>query len=155
MKPSSSEDQPASGAGSPSRGPGGKRLGAGRKPVDIDLTNLEKLCALHCTDDELGAYYGVSARTIRKRRKDDPEFAAAESVGRAKGKISVRRRQMQLAEAGNPTMLIWLGKQWLGQREVTPVELTGVNGQPVQIALEVLDGILDQARKGKKTRRDR
>ena len=66
-------------------------------------------------------------------------------VGRAKGRISVRRMQMQLLEAGNATMAVWLGKQLLGQRDVTPVELTGGSGQPVQIALEVLDGIIDQA----------
>ena len=33
------------------------------------------------------------------------------------GKASLRRRQYKLAEEGNPTMLIWLGKQWLGQSE--------------------------------------
>lgn len=153
MKPSSKEDQPASGASSRGNGPGGKRPRAGRKPVEIDLTNLEKLCVLQCTYEEIGAFFAVSARTIQKRCKD-PQFAEAVRTGRAKGKISIRRAQMRLAEAGNATMTIWLGKQYLGQREVTPVELTGVNGQPVQIALEVLDGILDQATKGKKTRRD-
>ena len=31
--------------------------------------------------------------------------------------ISLRRAQYQVAKDGNPTMLIWLGKQWLGQSE--------------------------------------
>jgi hypothetical protein len=153
MKPNPNEDQPVLGACSPTNKAGGKRPGAGRKPVQIDLANLEKLCVLQCTDEEIGAFVGVSARTIQERRKD-PQFAEAMRAGRAKGKISVRRAQMRLLEAGNATMAVWLGKQLLGQREVTPVELTGVNGQPVQIALEVLDGILDQAQKGKKSRRN-
>ncbi len=153
-EPSSREGEPASESASSGAQRGGKRPGAGRKQVEIDLTTVEKLSVLQCSDEELGAVCGVSARTIRKRRKD-PQFAAAINVGRAKGRISVRRAQMRLLEAGNPTMAVWLGKQLLGQREVTPVELTGANGQPVQIAVEVLDGILDQAAKGKKNRRPR
>ena len=35
---------------------------------------------------------------------------------RGKGKISLRRSQFQLAQT-NPTMAIWLGKQWLGQTD--------------------------------------
>jgi hypothetical protein len=39
---------------------GGSRERAGRKPVRIDLTELEKLCALQCTNDEIAAWFGVS-----------------------------------------------------------------------------------------------
>ena len=35
----------------------------------------------------------------------------------AGGKISLRRKQMQIAMAGNVTMLIWCGKQFLGQKD--------------------------------------
>jgi hypothetical protein len=37
--------------------PGGKRIGAGRKAVKIDLGELEKLCSLQCTDEELAAWF--------------------------------------------------------------------------------------------------
>src|SRR5215469_6397616 len=69
---------------------GGKRSGSGRKPVKIDLDELEKLCALQCTDQELACFFGVDVRTI-ERRKKKPAFAAAIERGRAKGKLSVRR----------------------------------------------------------------
>ena len=36
---------------------------------------------------------------------------------RGSGKASLRRRQWQAAEAGDKTMLIWLGKNWLGQSD--------------------------------------
>src|SRR5690242_17936038 len=55
---------------------GGAREGSGRKRVNIDLEQLEKLCALQCTDEELAAYFGVSPRTI-ERRKNQPAFAEA------------------------------------------------------------------------------
>jgi len=125
---------------------GGARPGAGRKAVNIDLDELEKLCSLGCTDEELAAWFGVSTRTIENRRKH-PEFAEVMQRGRAKGRISVRRAQMKLLEAGNAAMGVWLGKQLLGQRDVTPIELSGPNSQPVKYSLEVIDAIVTHVRK--------
>ena len=42
--------------------------------------------------------------------------------GREQGKKKLRLLQLEVAEKGNVTMLIWLGKQWLGQREPEKVE---------------------------------
>jgi hypothetical protein len=54
---------------------------------------------------------------------------------------------MKLVEKGNAAMAIWLGKQWLGQRDVTPVELTGAEGQPLKFTMEVVDAILAYKKK--------
>jgi hypothetical protein len=112
---------------------GGFRPNSGRRPIEIDLVELEKLCALHCTDEEIASFFGVSTRTIENRRKQRG-FAEVMKRGRAKGRISVRRSQMKLLEAGNSTMGIWLGKLLLGQREVVTNELTGSAGGPIGIA---------------------
>ena len=119
---------------------GGKRRGAGRKLAQIDLVELEKLCALQCTDAEIASWFGVSIRTIESRRKQAP-YALAMERGRGKGKISIRRNQMKLLELGNATMAIWLGKNYLDQRD-HPVELTGANGTPIKLSVEVFDAIL-------------
>src|SRR4051812_19718399 len=95
---------------------GGKRSGAGRKVVDVDVVELEKLCSLQCTYEEIAAWFNVSVRTIESRRKQ-PKFAEAMDRGKARGRISVRRQQMKLLESGNATMGVWLGKQLLGQRD--------------------------------------
>lgn len=134
--------------------PGGKRPGAGRKVIQIDLAELEKLCSLQCTDEEIAAWFDVSVRTVEGRRKE-PLFAAVMNRGRAKGRISVRRAQMKLLESGNGTMGVWLGKQLLGQRDVTPIELSGPNGEPVQFSLEALDAVITHAKKRAKARSDR
>ena len=42
----------------------------------------------------------------------------------------------------SPMMCVWVGKQLLGQRDVTPIELTGAKGKPVELTLEVLDAIV-------------
>ena len=121
---------------------GGSRPSAGRKTIPIDLVELEKLCSIHCTDEELAHIFGVSVRTIEKRRKN-PEFAQVMNRGRAKGCISLRRQQMKLVEKGNAPMTIWMGKQWLGQRDVTPIELNGSNGKPARILWEAIYEVLD------------
>jgi hypothetical protein len=113
--------------------------------VNIDLVELEKLCSLQCTDEEIAAWFGVSTRTIESRRKQ-PQFSEVMSRGKAKGRISVRRAQMKLLESGNGTMGVWLGKQLLGQRDVTPIELSGPHGEPVQFSLETLDAAITRAR---------
>jgi hypothetical protein len=125
---------------------GGARTGAGRKPAKINLEELEKLCALQATDEELAAFFGVSVRTIENRRKQ-PKFAAVMAQGKAKGRISVRRAQMKLLEAGNAAMGIWLGKMLLGQRDVRPIEFSASGGDSEQIPLELIDAILSQAKK--------
>jgi hypothetical protein len=43
--------------------------------------------------------------------------------GRAKNRISVRRMQMKLLEAGNATTGVWLGKQLLGQADVVSAHM--------------------------------
>ena len=121
---------------------GGRRPSAGRKAIPIDIVELEKLCSIHCTHEEIAEFFGVSVRTIEARRKK-PEFAEAMKRGKAKGCISLRRSQMKLVEKGNAPMTIWMGKQWLGQRDVRPIELSGPNGKPVKISWEVIHEILD------------
>jgi hypothetical protein len=83
---------------------------------EIDLSELEKLCQLQCTDEEIAAWFNVSTRTIERRRLE-PEFAEVMTRGKARGRISVRRMQMKLLEEGNATMGVWLGKQVLGQAD--------------------------------------
>jgi len=107
----------------------------GRKPVQIDLVELEKLCALHCTDQEIADWFGVSTRTIESQRKR-PEFAQVMSRGRSRGRISVRRAQMKLLESGSGTMGVWLGKQLLGQRDVITNQHVGSGGGPIELAMK-------------------
>jgi hypothetical protein len=129
-------------------GHGGARRGAGRKPVEPDLIELEKLCSLYCTNLDLAQYHGVTERTVEKWKKN-PTYAKAMDLGRAKARLSIRRKQMQLLDAGNVAMAIHLGKTVLGQREVVPIEVSGSQDKPLKVSLEVLDEIQKLARKDK------
>lgn len=81
------------------------------KPVDIEA--VENLAAIGCTQDEIAVVMKVSTKTLH-RRKDVHD---AIERGGARLRSSLRRWQYNKAKDGNVAMLIWLGKQLLGQRE--------------------------------------
>lgn len=93
-----------------------KKSGA-KKQFIPDMEEVEKLCRLNCTDAEIASFFGVCRKTVERERKSNPEFNEVIERGKSFGKLSLRRRQVELAEEGNPTMLIWLGKVYLKQRE--------------------------------------
>ncbi len=101
---------------------GGTREGAGRKAAQIDLVELEKLCTMQCSDEEIASWFSVSVRTVQNRRKQ-PTFAEVMRRGKARGCINVRRAQMRLLDADNTTMAVWLGKSLLGQRDTSSIRL--------------------------------
>jgi hypothetical protein len=82
----------------------------GRPKLDIDPEQVTRLARLHCTMEEMASFFGCHRHTLRDN------FSPEIDKGRAEGNISLRRKQWQMAvEKGNVVMLIWLGKQMLGQ----------------------------------------
>lgn len=114
--------------------PGGSRPRAGRKPVRINIGELEKLCALQCTDEEIASFFGVTVRTIERRRRK-PGFADAMERGKAKGRLSLRRSLWGLARKGNPAANIFLAKNLLGYRDVLSNEHSGPGGGSIPIGV--------------------
>ena len=95
-----------------------KKRKVGRPKTQIDLDALKKLCTLNCTMPEIASYLEIPLRTLEDRFKNDVKVRDAINYGRDHGKLSIRRKQMQIMnEHNNPTMAIWLGKQLLGQRD--------------------------------------
>lgn len=90
----------------------------GRPKKKIDQQEFEKLCALQCTLNEVCSWFRVDDVTLNRWCKETygTTFSEVFKVKRGIGQVSLRRSQFQMAEK-NPTMAIWLGKQYLGQRE--------------------------------------
>lgn len=114
----------------------------GRPPIEIRWEDFDKLCALHCTQLELASWFKCSVDTIARavQKKWRISFAEYYEEKAAAGRISLRRKQYELAMSGNITMLIWLGKQWLDQREQSKMELIGSLGGQFGIIKERIGG---------------
>lgn len=110
---------------------------AGRPKKEIDYITVEKLANIQCTQEEIANFLGLSVRTLQR----DEEFCRIYKKGQDNGKMSLRRIQYKLAEK-NPTMAIWLGKQYLKQRDTFEVEST----QLVKVE-ELLNKIEEEANK--------
>lgn len=101
----------------------------GRPKKEIDQEVFEGLCRIQCTLEEIASWFKCSEDTIERwcKRTYAQTFAESYKKYSASGKISLRRAQMKLAEK-NATMAIWLGKQYLGQKddEKTAIVSSGV-----------------------------
>jgi hypothetical protein len=84
----------------------------------IDWKMVEGLCRLHCTEVEIAGLCKINIDTLADaiKREHNQTFSEYFAEKSAAGKMSLRRSQWKVAcETENPTMLIWLGKQHLGQ----------------------------------------
>lgn len=103
-----------------------------RPKTKIDLAEVEKLCGMQCTDEGVAAFFGVSTRTIVRRRLA-PKFRDVMDQARAKGRISVRRSLFKLAAAGNVAAAIFLSKNLPGYRNVVANEHSTPGGAAIAI----------------------
>ena len=101
----------------------GTKMGRPRK--EIDAVQFEKLCYLQCTEDEICNFFEITDKTLNNfcKREYGATFSEVFKQKRGKGKISLRRAQFALAKK-NATMAIWLGKQYLGQKDVQVLDAT-------------------------------
>ena len=103
----------------------------GRPKSQIDLGVIERGASIGCSRDELAALCGFARSTFYKYLAEDPAVQEAIDRGASKGQATLRRLQWKGAEEGNATMLVWLGKQLLGQRD--SIAHTGGDGGPIMI----------------------
>jgi hypothetical protein len=103
-----------------------------RPKTKIDLGELEKLYGMQCTDEEVAAFFNVSARTIERRLQIKP-FREAKERSMAKGRISVRRNLFRQA-GSNIAAVIFLAKNLLNYKDIVSNEHSGPNGAPIQLA---------------------
>lgn len=97
-----------------------KKVGRPKKELDVNM--IEKLASIFCTNEEIATIVGCHSDTLADN------FSEYLKKGRDKGKMSLRRMQWEKAQSGNTTMLIWLGKQMLGQKDKLE---TSENNEPL------------------------
>lgn len=99
----------------------------GRPKKEISQNIVESLCAIQCTETEICSVLECSEDTLNRwcRKTYGMTFAETFKNKSKRGKASLRRTQFKLAEK-NAAMAIWLGKQYLGQKD--QVETTIAEG---------------------------
>ena len=105
-------------------------------PDDKTLDEVESLGRVQLSLRECGSFFGVSHITFENFLNTHEKAREAYERGLGEGKARIRRKQIQRAlEDGSDTMLIWLGKQYLEQKDKS--ELGGVDGGPVLAVINV------------------
>ena len=99
----------------------------GRPPIEISDADFAKMIGMVevcCTQDEICSIFNIAESTLDLKLKDRgyDNFRDFYKKHSANGKQSLRRLQWAAAQEGNTTMLVWLGKQWLGQTDKQAID---------------------------------
>ena len=105
----------------------------GRPNKKVDEKIIANLSQIGCTQEEIGSVVGISARTLQRRFSDLVE------ENKNIGKASLRKRMWSSALKGNPNMMIWLSKNYLGMKDRT-VQESIVEPLPLIIEADTSDG---------------
>jgi hypothetical protein len=103
----------------------------GRPLTELNYDKLEAMCKIFATGEECAGVLGIDYDTLNRRLKEEGHggFTDYYKKHSSHGKVSLRRAQMKLALEGNATMLIWEGKQFLGQSDKIEEKSTQVQIQ--------------------------
>lgn len=107
----------------------------GRPKFEIDYEQVKRMAQIGCTQQEIANVLDCSLSKL----EHDKEFKRVYKKEFDVARMSLRRAQRQSALDGNITMQIWLGKQWLGQRDT--VEVTDERMSKIDTLIESIDNV--------------
>ena len=95
----------------------------GRKRIPINWEEFDKLCMLQCGLTSISLWFGCSEDTIERavKREKKKKFAEYWAEKAERGRSMLRQKQFEVAMRGNTALLIFLGKNWLGQTDKVEV----------------------------------
>ena len=117
------------------------------KPMsEKDFDQLVNMIRIQCTAQEICGILGMSEDTLGRRIAERniegvKNFADLYKKHSGEGKASLRRMQWKAAEAGNPTMLVWLGKNVLDQRDKVEQDHLSSDGSMTPPKTVILRGV--------------
>ncbi len=88
-----------------------------RPPMEIDVEKLKEFLAVNMPVRRIAHYFNCTPETLYNKFRD---LIVQSNVDYEYG---LRLAQLRAANDGNPTMLIWLGKQVLGQSDEQKVTI--------------------------------
>lgn len=117
-----------------------------QKQSKIDQRQFEELCSIQCTQEEILSVLSISDKTLNSwcNSTYGKNFSEIFKEKRQGGRSSLRRSQWNLAKK-NASMAIFLGKQYLGQKDVIENKITN-NG--------IIEELTEALKNVKETERD-
>jgi hypothetical protein len=106
----------------------------GRNKIVVPPDEIEHLASLGCTDREIAQYFDISESTLRY------QLSSFLIKGRHQLRTTLRQAQLRVALEGNPTMLIWLGKNVLSQNDAGT---TSDDRRPLPWSDDMSDEVVD------------
>lgn len=95
--------------------------------------DVKRLAEVGNTVADIAVILDVSKRSLETAIASHELMKPAYQVGCAERRNGLRTAQYRSANHGNATMLVWLGKQELGQRDYKRLEIVGAEGGPVEL----------------------
>ena len=116
-----------------------KNKGGRPSTLKIDRDNFEKLCEMQCTLVEIANFFDCTPDSINKwcKKTYHRTFQRVYDAKRTSGLASLRRNQFRLSETNAP-MAIFLGKQYLGQRDVFTNNIHDQEDDPLTASIKEL-----------------
>ena len=102
------------------------------------------MCGIMCTEQEICNVLNTTDKTLDNwcKRTYDERFSEVYKKMTDRGKMSLRRNQFQLSKK-NAAMAIFLGKQYLGQRDNVEYE----DKEALARLDAILNGLYDKAKR--------
>lgn len=114
----------------------------GSRRVKLHRAEVLELATLQLSVEEIAEVLGTKAKVLVRR------FAFELQKGKAYGVKIIREKQFRLAEEGNVVMLIWLGKNILGQADKNEVKqeskVSGHDSLAIDTLVKMLEGLVKE-----------
>lgn len=110
----------------------------GGNKVVIDWSLVDKLLIAGCSGAEIADSIGIHKNTLYNRCRDDFQmnFDDYKTSKKNKGNSLLRAKQFEIAMNGDKSMLVWLGKNRLGQSDVQKFDHT-TKGEKINVSINI------------------
>ena len=114
-----------------------------RPKANIDWDKVDKYLQYQCDGTGIAGLFGIHPDTLYKacEEKYKMGFSAYSAIKKSEGKELLRAKQFAVAMEGDKTMLVWLGKQYLEQKDKSDIEHSGTAIINISVSKDTEEGL--------------
>jgi len=113
----------------------------GRTEKVVDWNKVDQLLLADCMGTEIAPHFDMHVKTFYKKVVDKfgVTFTEYSALKKVQGDSLLKAKQFEKAIKGDNTMLVWLGKNRLGQKENHDVPHLAPNQEKIDQSVIILD----------------